>query len=124
MVSSDSREGSRDHRIEPDGRALSLPDHGAVALPAYARGILASHLAYRRLQGAGSRDPLFASRRNDSGGKVLKHYKPNGLRQVLNAVALDTGLALTVRGAAWSGSDEASWRRRYGISLQPIARNR
>jgi DNA transposition AAA+ family ATPase len=104
-----------------NGTTITLPDHRAIELPDYARGILASHLAYRRLQGAGPDDPLFASRQNGSGGTILNHFKPNGLRQQLNQVAADTGLTLTVRGAAWVGRDESSWRRRHGISLQPIA---
>lgn len=66
------------------------------------------------------RDPLFASRQQGSRGSVLKHFKPNGLRHHLNQVALDTGLALTVRGAARVGRDEVNWRRRYGVSVQPI----
>ena len=62
------------------------------------------------------------SRQNGVGGKVLRHYKPNGLRQTLNKVATDTGLALTVRGASWNTPDQGNWRRRYGISLQPLIR--
>jgi hypothetical protein len=108
--------------VAADGTTLTLHDREPITLPPYARGVLASHLAYRQLQGARGVDPLFASRQDGTGGKVLKHYKPNGLRQVLNKVAFDTGLALTVRGASWGGPDDISWRRRYGISVQPIAR--
>lgn len=105
-----------------DGSVVNLKGFGPIELPTYARRILASHLSYRRLQGATDRDPLFASRQNENGAKVLKHFRPNGLRHVLNQVAYDTGLALTVRGGARTGTEEANWRRRYGLSLQPIPR--
>jgi hypothetical protein len=110
--------------VAADGSVVRLPNEKPMRIPVYARGILATHIAYRQLQDGRRADPLFASRQLRANSKVLTHYKPNGLRQVLNKVAYDTGLALTVRGGATRATEDVSWRRRYGISLQPIERER
>lgn len=105
-----------------DGSAIQLPDGELVRVPRYAVGIVRAHLAFRRSEGAADCDPFFATHTRGKAAKErpLKSSTPNALRQVLNAIARDTGVALTARGAAWARPTEEQWQRRYGVSVQPL----